>query len=349
MYRRCCAAFTLLTVCFLLQLLVAGCGKSQPGSQASPEMAALKQENSRLQEALAAATQERDKLQAQTQSQGSQIADLQNQIKQVQEPGPVRQRPAAKGSAGSSAGSPLCFVDIGNSPARSYIDTLGRLGVFGATGGKFNPAGTVTRGEFVTWLVQADNRIMEYYGYKGMPEAEAGYPPSFTDLPASHPDFPSIQGFLMRGIDIGFGAKQFRPNDRITRQEMIAIKALAELGPARQSPGESQMTFYADAKQIDRRYWGVIYQDSRDRFSNLARAYGGAREFHPATPATRAEAAAVLAQFGDFTAQLAAERKAQGYTVGTLRQGGPRGEGFSGGGPPPGGGPPGGGPPAGGR
>jgi len=129
---------------------------------------------------------------------------------------------------------------------------------------------------------------------------------------------------------------------------MAAIKSLVELGPPRVSPQASDMSFFKDANQIDRRYWGVILQDRQCPFSNMARAFGNTDMLRPKTPATRAEMAAMLAQFGDYTSDMALANKAKGLPSGPLRQGGPRGEGFSGGGPPGGGpgGPPGGANPA---
>jgi len=337
---RHCRLIAGLPILLLAMLLTGtyGCSYFGRDAQESPEVKALQDENTRLSDELIIQQKERNQLQTQFQDQKLRIIELQNQIRLLEGPGFEARKPlgseGGSTAAGTSATTALAFTDIENSPAKGYINDLGMLGVFGVTGGKFNPQGSMTRSEFVRYLVVADRRIIEQYGRIGMPSAGKGTPPSFRDLPASHPDFPYVEGFMMRGVDIGFGRREFRPNDKITRQEMIAIKVMTELGKPDVMPGESDMTFLRDGTQIDRRYWSVIHEDYYHPFSNIKRAFGDIKELQPTMAATRAEAAAMISQFGDFTARAALQARQSGITLKSdAPRGGPHHRGASGGPP----------------
>src|SRR5579863_8286733 len=65
----------------------------------------------------------------------------------------------AESSPASNAGTPVSYTDLDGTFGEKQISELAALGVFGTPSGTFNPTGTITRGDFVKWLVLANNAI----------------------------------------------------------------------------------------------------------------------------------------------------------------------------------------------
>jgi hypothetical protein len=216
-------------------------------------------------------------------------------------------RPAPRVVAAASG-----FTDIKGIFAEQTIKDMAVLGVFDTTTGAFKPTATLTRAEFVRWLVRANNAY-----YKNMPEqqirpAESG-PATFADVPAANPDFKYIQGMANAGYVIGTDATHFTPNRAITREEMIAIKASRDEHGMNMAPVDVMFIHFTDAAKIAKVYTGAIHEDDSVRTShNIARVWGSIKTFNPQMPVTRAEAALCLSEFGgeipDVTAAKASGR-----------------------------------------
>jgi hypothetical protein len=226
----------------------------------------------------------------------------------------------ANASPAASAGTPVAYSDISGTFGEQYITDLAALGIFGTPSGSFNPAGTITRGDFVKWLVLANNAL-----YANLPEKQIRLSQSptssYADVPKTHPDFPYIQGVYDAGFAVGFPDKTFRPDALLTREQMIAIKESVDRGGVQQyyvANWEPDTPNWKDKRQIDRLFRGAIAEDAGlDRaavFSwshpnlvvdNVPRTFGAIAMFRPQEPVTRAQAALVLWKIGAHTDQVA--------------------------------------------
>ncbi|MBV8197610.1 MAG: S-layer homology domain-containing protein [Candidatus Eremiobacteraeota bacterium] len=216
-------------------------------------------------------------------------------------------------ASATGAGTPVTYTDIGGTPAEKYITDLGALGVFGTPSGAFNPAGTITRADFVKWLVLANNAIFANMPGKQIhlsQSATSAYP----DVATSHPDFAYIQGMYDAGFAVGFPDKTFKPDALLTHEQMIAIKESVDRGGVQQyyvTNWDSTMPDWKDRNQINKIFRGAIAEDSRlDKsavtnwsqpglvIDNVPRTFGAIAMFRPQDTVTRGQAAAVLWKVG---------------------------------------------------
>jgi len=219
---------------------------------------------------------------------------------------PSQGSPAPQSAAGSpapSASAPAAFTDTKGCRGESEIGQLARLGVFDEVKGSFQPDKTVTRAEFVRWLVRAGQAI--WFDNPGRCIALAtGSTPTFTDVPAGHPDFRAIQGMADAKYLTYFGQKTFRPSDAITREEMVDLKAMVDqLGRVARDavPGQVARDWgFIDADSISSKYLPAILDDHDQWLTsrNIERIWGRPKSFLPKKPVTREEAALCLAAQG---------------------------------------------------
>jgi hypothetical protein len=205
----------------------------------------------------------------------------------------------------------VAYEDTAGIFGEQEIDQLAQLGVFGSTIGKFNPQGTITRAEFVRWLVSANNAIWFDQPDKLVREAEGGEA-TFADVPPNHIDFPYIQGMANAGIAVGVDEKNFKPDQPITREEMMAIKYGLDVGGI-DAPKESAMPKWSDRDKISKKLlpsFKAMYAGQND-IRNVERTYGAIKAFKPQAPVTRGEAAVCIAAIGDHSSQ--------GKTIGNFR------------------------------
>ena len=111
----------------------------------------------------------------------------------------------------SSGGSDMLFVDV---PAGAWYEAAvqemtGFSLVGGYPDGTFRPTGNITRAEFITILTR-------------FPHNDIGTEGEFTDVPATHWAYNAVQTALAQGWISGAGGA-FRPNDAITRAEVVSI------------------------------------------------------------------------------------------------------------------------------
>lgn len=151
----------------------------------------------------------------------------------------------------------------------------------GMTATTFVPAGDVTRAEFVTFLYRLD----------GEKKAEAKS--IFTDVKEGNWFYDQIVWAAENGIVNGVTPTEFKPNDKITREQIVTIlfryASYANLNTA----ASADLTEFADANKVssyavDAMKWavasGIIKGDEKNNIN-------------PKGNATRAEAAAMIYRF----------------------------------------------------
>jgi hypothetical protein len=236
--------------------------------------------------------------------------------------------------ASSTAPTAIGFDDIQGVFGEKEITQLAQLEVFESTSGKFNPQQTITRAEFVRLLVRANNAIWFDQSDKMIRPAEGGAA-TFPDVPTNHPDFRYIQGVINAGFAVGFDEKAFKPDEPLTREQMIAIKIGVDKGGLEDiilKPAEkimntasidekalksntlsSHVPNWIDRNQISKQFipafnshyylFSILgttwFADARDPFQNVNRAFGAIKALRPKSPVTRAEAAAAVSLVGN--------------------------------------------------
>lgn len=199
------------------------------------------------------------------------------------------------------------FEDIVGVFGEKEITQLARLGVFDKITGKFNPQQPITRAEFVRWLMRANNTMWFDEPDKIIRKAEGGKA-KFTDVPATHPDFPYIQGLLNTGFISGSDEKTFRPDQPLTREQMLAIKVVVDIGGINENLRNSKelssnVPSWKDRNQISQKFIPAFnasyFSAPASDFKNLERSFGGTVILKPQEAVTRAEAAVCLSLIGD--------------------------------------------------
>jgi hypothetical protein len=226
------------------------------------------------------------------------------------EPAAAATSTASASGAGAALLSTVQFTDVSGNFAQQAITDLAALGVITPKTGAFNPNAPITRADFVTWLVKANNVY-----YKDTPAQQIrlaeGTRATFVDVPPSNPAFPYIQGLANAGYVIGVDATHFRPTGNLSREQMIGIKAARDAGGSNSKTDMSSMQIrlhFTDVAKIAPPYWGAVYDDfSASTSNNISRVYGTIKTFNPTAAVTRAEAAAALSVFsGEIPSESAA-------------------------------------------
>ncbi len=219
----------------------------------------------------------------------------------------------------------VAFDDIKGVFGEKEITQLAQLGVFDTTTGKFNPSQPITRTEFLRWLVRANNAIWFDQPNRMIREAEGGQA-TFADLPSTHPDFRYTQGIANAGIAVGYDQTTFKPDQPLTREQMISIKIGLDKGGiedhilSNKREGNEEITAdrlasgvpnWSDRTQISKRFIPAFNSEyyifpadwplprSEDRFKNVDRTFGAIKSLKPQAPVTRAEAALCISLIGN--------------------------------------------------
>jgi hypothetical protein len=212
----------------------------------------------------------------------------------------------------------VAFTDISGTFAETAIDDEASLGIFGETSGPFQPEAGIARGDFVRWLVTANNAYNKGDSQNQIRLAEANEQ-SFVDVPPSNKNYRYIQGVANAGIAVGVDAKHFAPDRILTREELIAIKVPVDEGGAPQSgftpsalkDGVKMRWAVTDLDSINPRYYESFYADPYSTSENASRVWGVFKTFHPQKTVTRAEAALALQRIGKETAESALKDRTQ--------------------------------------
>jgi outer membrane murein-binding lipoprotein Lpp len=286
------------------------------GCQSNQEIKQLQAENAKLKADI-------EQLKAQQQNSASQVTTSPTPVA-TESPTPVTTASPAQ----------VAFDDIKGSAAEKEIAQLAQLEVFDTTtGNKFNPSQPITRAEFVRWLVRANNAIWFDQIDKTIRLAEGGEA-TFADVPPTHPDFRYIQGMANAGIAVGYDEKNFKPDQPLTREQMIAIKigldkggienAILDPSKAEDSTGEqisanklaAAVPDWSDRNQISQKFiaafnseyytfWGNNDQwpAKEDKFKNVDRAFGAIKALKPQAPVSHSEAALAISLVGNHTTE----------------------------------------------
>ncbi len=222
---------------------------------------------------------------------------------------PLRAPTAPAAEAVSSPETSASFRDLDSLTAREvgYIRDLQALGVFADLGPQFQPSRVVTRQEFARWLFGAHNRMYRDRPTKQIRPVAQAAQPAFEDVKPDAPGFAEIQGLAEAGIIPSrltgdTAALLFQPEAPLTREQAIAWKVpldLRRLPPPADLEAIRNTWGFQDAEQLDARVRRALLADyeNGDR-ANVLRAFGYTTLFQPRKPLTRAEAAALLWQFG---------------------------------------------------
>jgi S-layer homology domain len=210
--------------------------------------------------------------------------------------------PTLSSASPTVSATPVAFDDIAGTFAQKPITQLGQLGVFENSTGKFNPGNPITRAEFVRWLVKANNAIFAKVPERQIRVAESG-DATFPDVPTTHPDFSYIQGMANSGIAIGYDEKTFKPDQPLTREEMISIKDGLDQGAVEGIHRDNASQFiskFSDSEEVSQRFRGSIARDitSMQSNKNINRTFGAIKVLKPKAPVTRAEAAIAMSVIG---------------------------------------------------
>ena len=207
----------------------------------------------------------------------------------------------------------VAFNDVQSLPTYALLDELNQLGLFKGllTGPEFKPYQPITRSEYITWLFKAYNMIQpENEQIRLAPQRG----PIFSDLPKTHPAYPYVQAMSDAGFSVGYVDGTFRPDQPLTREEMVAIKWGVDTGTEYKKPSYYYDLSFTDRDKVDERYKGYVYYDNWQgggpHKGNINRAFGKVKVFKPQQPVLRYEAAATLWQVDGAGKQTAQTRLA---------------------------------------
>ncbi|MBV5260895.1 S-layer homology domain-containing protein [Synechococcus moorigangaii CMS01] len=195
---------------------------------------------------------------------------------------------------------PNPFIDIQDIEGETEILQLTQLGVITANSNRFNPDEPIRRDEFIAWLLKAYNAM-----HDSPIRLSSASGTVFPDVAPGNPYSIYIQSAYEAGFIFGFEDGSFRPNDPLTREQMIALKSqLDSKGNSRRSPeqlrqGLQHTRGFHDVADMDDRYLSYIAFDAGNAAGgrNFERVYGTTRLYQPKAAVTRAEAAILLSKF----------------------------------------------------
>jgi hypothetical protein len=201
-----------------------------------------------------------------------------------------------------------------------YIADLTRIGVLtsadsSASTNKPGSPRSITRREYVRWLVAAYNRINSTKPTQQLKLATADTKPTFQDVPASHPDFASIQGLAEAGLipsPLSGDATDvlFRPEMPVTREQLILWKVPLDTRqplPTASLDAVKQTWGFQDAGKVEPKAIRAILADFQNGDkSNIRRVFGYTTLFQPKKTVNLGEVAATIWYFGANSEGLSA-------------------------------------------
>ncbi|MDY6896478.1 MAG: S-layer homology domain-containing protein [Cyanobacteriota bacterium] len=210
------------------------------------------------------------------------------------------------------------FDDLNKAPQelQSYINDLATLGVLSIPtdtnknnnpSNQFQPNKNITRREYASWLVAANNAMYADSPSKQIRLASASNKSAFSDVKNTDPDFGAIQGLAEAGLipsSLSGDSTQvlFRPDAPLTREQMLLWKIPLDTRQA--LPNASLDTVkqtwgFQDVGKIDPKALRALIADYQNGDqSNIRRVFAYTTLFQPKKAVTRAEAAAALWYFG---------------------------------------------------
>jgi hypothetical protein len=247
-------------------------------------------------------------------SQATASASPQTSPQAASAASPAASSAAAAPSPSASPAVPtqaVSFTDISGDFGEQAIKDEAALGIFDSASGQFKPNASITRAQYVTWLVRANNIYEKDTASKLIRLAQSG-PAQFSDVPVSDPNFKYIQGLANAGYVIGVDKTHFAPNRLLTREEMLAIKAPLDEGSDIKPSGTEEFDLkgrFSDYSQINPRYYAAIDEDRSVRTTqNVVRVWGSIKALQPKKAVTRSEAAIDISEIDDSSAAVALGR-----------------------------------------
>jgi hypothetical protein len=178
----------------------------------------------------------------------------------------------------------------------------------------------VARRAYARWLLAAYNRINSTKPTQQIKLAAGDANPAFQDVPATHPDFASIQGLAEAGLipsPLSGDATTvlFRPDAPLTREQMLLWKVPLDTRqalPAASLEAVKQTWGFQDAGKIDPKALRAVLADFQngDR-SNIRRAFGYTTLFQPKKTVNLGEVAIAIWYFGTDSEGLSAREALQ--------------------------------------
>lgn len=193
---------------------------------------------------------------------------------------------------------PGSYKDLAGHWVSDKVAALAGIGVVDGSEEEFAPDRTVTRAEFVKMLINAAQiKLIS-------PES-----PSFEDVAKDKWYYRYVETGVKEGLVKGDG-KKFRPDARVTRQEMAVM--LNRLIPAAKKAEDGpKLESFKDSKTIAP--WA---RESARRLVGLGIIRGAGGQFAPGSPATRAEAVSLLYSFLQAQDEPGFRAKGEGVVTG---------------------------------
>ncbi|MGA1623514.1 MAG: S-layer homology domain-containing protein [Synechocystis sp.] len=192
------------------------------------------------------------------------------------------------------------FIDIEDTAGKTEIIQLTQLGVITTGSNRFNPGDPIQRDEFIAWLVKSYNALHR----TPIPLSSRSIP-AFPDVSSSNPYFIYIQSAYDAGLITGFEDGEFKPNDPLTREQMISLKSQLD-SKGKDSRNPTQLRRYLqdtrgfnDVAEMGDQYLTYIAFDAGNGAGgrNFERLYGDTRVYAPKAAVTREEAAILVSKF----------------------------------------------------
>jgi|GEM_PF-1563684 len=186
------------------------------------------------------------------------------------------------------------ITDIGGHPAEASIALLMSAGILTIDGEQFQPNETITRGEFLDWLIRADYR-------KAEPVQPSGS--VFTDIKATDEQASLYEGYAANGwikpaADGGLHLEQ-----KLLREEVPDIwAAFFEVNYSLTSPSLLLPSVYLDVDETAAEYKKPMAHFVY--FEAYQKAFGKTAYLRPKQPVTRAEAADWIVQAMELSSSL---------------------------------------------
>ncbi|MEM9215707.1 MAG: S-layer homology domain-containing protein [Cyanobacteria bacterium P01_F01_bin.150] len=159
--------------------------------------------------------------------------------------------------------------------------------VTGFVGGKFAPDSPVSRSQFAAQLYRADQK------YDTFAQDSNAAALVYSDIPPSHPQADAISQVAKTGFMSGYPEGDFRPNDRVSKLEVLIALASGLNLDVPANPDEVLRNSYGDSSDVPD--WAVP-KIAAATAAGLVVNYDDVRSLSSSKPATRAEASAMLYQ-----------------------------------------------------
>ena len=190
------------------------------------------------------------------------------------------------GAVSFSASAAHPFTDVkGDQWYANFVDYAYNHGLMTGTGSKsFSPNQTMTRGMLVTVI----------HAIAGKPAPTTGN--HFADVKANDYFAPAVTWCYENGIVAGTGAKTFSPNQKVTREQMVAIMMKFADHTGADVSKRADLSKYSDAGKIE----GYAVDAFKWAVASGVISGSSATTLSPKAGAVRAECAVVLQRYDEL-------------------------------------------------